>query len=699
MRVLGMALMAVVFLGCTKSLAPPAPRLAMLPDVPAPVTAPAVVVAPVLPMDEMIRLEQSEPTIRLEDPTQIIAEANARATVSASRGRFDGAILRWSHIPGNLYRVEVGVDAPLTIIIPEDEDYVMSAGLDHRWILKIPEDRLPGTPLHILLIAPEAKLKGRLTLVTSRAALMMEVRSREHGGLAAVTWALPTAYKPPYDFLAPGEYRVGYDVAITSGQPIWAPTSAQVWDVPKRGKTLILFPPERLTHDAPTFYVIGRDGAKQLTNYRVRGQWYEVDRLFERAELRVGHDEYAEVVTITRGQGYRQLRCPGAAECPPGRCAMRGLLAALFRPRTPAFQGRQRAPGGYGLRKWVVRTIVIVMGLVVVAWLNQGWFTSKSTAEKVTKVKTQPADPPPALPEFPHEYRAKLPVLPPVTAPDAKVEKDDTWKVQMQAQLAVLQELVKQQQAQLEANAKKSTDTKPDANAVAAKKSAEEAKKAREQAAKALQEARRNPLFHEARHTKDATVGVQSLTNPYTLSAGWLLPILIEDAITNQAPGIAKFVIRSDVKDSATGEHTLVPQGTTGLLRTTGGQLPGTTRFPVTVLSMTLPNGDFVKLPGAHASDQSGKAGFRDQVDNRWLEKFSSILIMSVLKSGTYVSGSMGGGIPERVGGTMASETAQQGQQQVRQVIDTSTIFNVRNGYLGSIRMEEPLVLGKPYGP
>jgi type IV secretion system protein VirB9 len=40
----------------------------------------------------------------------------------------------------------------------------------------------------------------------------------------------------------------------------------------------------------PPLFVVGPDGGNQLVNYRVRGIYYVVDRLFAVAELRLGED-------------------------------------------------------------------------------------------------------------------------------------------------------------------------------------------------------------------------------------------------------------------------------------------------------------------------------------------------------------------------------------------------------------------------
>lgn len=315
--------------GCAGKGTPPpvAPDLVAAPLIEAPATPPAVVIGPtILPELELQALESSEPpwlSRPAENTLQVIQQANKRASRPPRREHFEGAIARLPHQPGFLYTLPVGVDAPLTVMIPADEELIMYQGLDtKRWVVKVPEDHESGTPMYLLIAPREPKLKGRLTVVTTKAAYMMELQSQEHPGLAAVSWVLPAQAngKPRYDFLAPGEYRVGYKVEVLAGHPVWAPSTQEiaVWDTGPRGKTLIRFPEAMLTHHAPVLYSIGPDGQRQPVNYRKRGLYYEVDQLMVQAELRVGHDDDAgaEVVRITRVAPYRAIRCPGASECP-----------------------------------------------------------------------------------------------------------------------------------------------------------------------------------------------------------------------------------------------------------------------------------------------------------------------------------------------------------------------------------------------
>src|SRR3546814_16078483 len=54
--------------------------------------------------------------------------------------------------------------------------------------------------------------------------------------------------------------------------------------------------------EARPHFVVGSQGVSKLVNYRVRGNYYIVDRLFAAAELRLGEDPQ-QVVRISRTDG------------------------------------------------------------------------------------------------------------------------------------------------------------------------------------------------------------------------------------------------------------------------------------------------------------------------------------------------------------------------------------------------------------
>jgi type IV secretion system protein VirB9 len=83
--------------------------------------------------------------------------------------------------------------------------------------------------------------------------------------------------------------------AITGDSPPWRPVRA----FDDGSKVYIEFPGRIDQGETPPFFVVGPNGDNELVNYRVRRNYYIVDRLFAAAELRLGQDPQ-QVVRISR---------------------------------------------------------------------------------------------------------------------------------------------------------------------------------------------------------------------------------------------------------------------------------------------------------------------------------------------------------------------------------------------------------------
>ena len=84
---------------------------------------------------------------------------------------------------------------------------------------------------------------------------------------------------------------------IDGDSPHWRPLRA--FDDGR--KVYIQFPARIDQGEAPPLFVVSSEGETQLVNYRVKGRYYVVDRLFARAELRLGEKDQ-QVVRIDRTQ-------------------------------------------------------------------------------------------------------------------------------------------------------------------------------------------------------------------------------------------------------------------------------------------------------------------------------------------------------------------------------------------------------------
>lgn len=88
----------------------------------------------------------------------------------------------------------------------------------------------------------------------------------------------------------PADINLNYKIKVTQGNKkvAWKPT--QAYDA--NGKTYIVMPPKMQITEAPTFF-IKANGREKLANYRVEGNLYIVDRIFDIGILQIGKDRVA----------------------------------------------------------------------------------------------------------------------------------------------------------------------------------------------------------------------------------------------------------------------------------------------------------------------------------------------------------------------------------------------------------------------
>jgi type IV secretion system protein VirB9 len=88
---------------------------------------------------------------------------------------------------------------------------------------------------------------------------------------------------------------LNFGYRITGDRPDWRPVRA----FDDGSQVFVEFPPGLATGEAPPLFVLDEKGKAQLVNYRQRGRYYVVDRLFAAAELRLG-ERRQQVVRILR---------------------------------------------------------------------------------------------------------------------------------------------------------------------------------------------------------------------------------------------------------------------------------------------------------------------------------------------------------------------------------------------------------------
>jgi type IV secretion system protein TrbG len=251
-----------------------------------------------------------------KQPAAVVQEANAKATSSPDPGGYYNAIMVFDYAPGVLYRL---YSAPLrfTAIQLQPGEKVLGKvviGDNIRWATALGKSQAGQAEQLIIYVKPtRPDLSTTMTINTDRRCYFLELTSWPNDYMVAVAWRYPQDEVAQLEAAAAQEDAVdkattatlvrldsanfGYSIRAEKGRPIWTPV--QVFDDGTR--TFIRFPAAMLKREAPAFFVLDSTNQVQIVNVRVKNEYYIVDRLFERAELRVGQQDQ-EIVRIARDQ-------------------------------------------------------------------------------------------------------------------------------------------------------------------------------------------------------------------------------------------------------------------------------------------------------------------------------------------------------------------------------------------------------------
>lgn len=264
-----------------------------------------------LPLPGQMRaIEAAPPTPRLS-PAQAIREGRTSALIEPSVDGYVNAIQVYPYTEGALYRLYASPGQVSDVALQPGEELVsVSAGDTVRWVVG---DTISGSGntarAHVLVKPISSGIRTNLMIATDRRTYHLELESVEGGYMAALSWRYPadelaglTARNERAIARDAGSIERGltleglnFDYRMSGDSPDWKPV--RVFDDGRQ--VFIQMPEDIATTDMPPLFVLGADGDAELVNYRVRGNYYVVDRLFRAAELRLG-ERNQTVVRISR---------------------------------------------------------------------------------------------------------------------------------------------------------------------------------------------------------------------------------------------------------------------------------------------------------------------------------------------------------------------------------------------------------------
>ena len=261
---------------------------------------------------------RSRPSQRPPAPRERVGAANDAARVEPDRTGFVNAIQLFPYADGALYQVYARPGNVTDIALQEGEQLVgagpVAAGDTVRWMIG---DTISGTGaaarVHILVKPVRADIATNLVINTDRRTYHLELRANPSVYMASVSWSYPQdeliALRQSNEAaLRAAPVAAGMDLAslnfryaIDGDKPDWRPLRAFDDGV----RVFVEFPESVAQGELPPLFVLGPKNEAELVNYRVSGRYLIVDRLFTRAELRLGGRKGQDKVRIVASRRVR----------------------------------------------------------------------------------------------------------------------------------------------------------------------------------------------------------------------------------------------------------------------------------------------------------------------------------------------------------------------------------------------------------
>lgn len=124
---------------------------------------------------------------------------------------------------------------------------------------------------------------------------------------------------------------------------------------------------------------------------------------------------------------------------------------------------------------------------------------------------------------------------------------------------------------------------------------------------------------------------VRIANSSYTVPQGAVIAGVLETAINSDLPGYVRAVVSRDVL-GFDGRRVLIPSGSRLIGQYRSGLAAGQSRAFIVWTRLTRPDGVTVAL-GSPVTDPLGRAGLGGKVDNHFLKRFGTAMLLSVVQS------------------------------------------------------------------
>ncbi len=230
------------------------------------------------------------------DGLTAIEQAYRNSVIASAPDGFVNATQYFPYQRGSLFELHAAPGFISVVELQPGETLVNYAlGDTARWVVG---DVTDGNQTRLLVKPVKAGLSTNLVITTDKRVYVVQAESHKRDIYnAVIAWTYPlddiskqvevieAVNKEYADTIVIGVPidQLNFDYAIKGDQARWRPIRA----FDDGAKVYIEFPKDLGANEAPPLFLADENGSGQLVNYRVRQNYYVVDRLFEIAELRL----------------------------------------------------------------------------------------------------------------------------------------------------------------------------------------------------------------------------------------------------------------------------------------------------------------------------------------------------------------------------------------------------------------------------
>lgn len=212
------------------------------------------------------------------------------------------------------------------------------------------------------------------------------------------------------------------------------------------------------------------------------------------------------------------------------------------------------------------------------------------------------------------------------------------------------------------------------------------------------QESKKNFLMNEQAQRFYQTNFLVEQLSEFELKAGDFIPATLQTGINSDLPSkVIVAVVSENVRDTISGKHILIPQGTRVIGTYDSSVTFGQERLLVIWQRLIFPDGKSIGLDNMQGVDLSGKAGITGEIDNHFGTLLKGVVLSSIMGSAAAI-------VTDRKNdwrGAAAEGAGEQivtiGERFADRALSRQPTINIEPGARLNIMVHSDLIL-EPYG-